>query len=179
MNIRSTAGVVAGALIVLAVGFFALTSHVPREKQEGNGLVTDIKNLMFEVDSHAVTLTNGVSEVPILEGSASTVVTRYFGNEARGDLDLDGDEDVAFLVTQEGGGSGVFFYVVAAIFEDGGYQGSKALFIGDRIAPQTTEFQDGRVIVNYADRLPGEPMTEAPTLGKSLILTYDAASNKF
>ena len=43
------------------------------------------------------------------EGASDTVTTRVFGNEATGDLDGDGKPDTAFLLTQETGGTGVFF----------------------------------------------------------------------
>ena len=53
--------------------------------------------------------------MPAAPGSASRIVTRYFGSEVRGDLNGDGREDVAFLLTQQSGGSGTFFYAVAAL----------------------------------------------------------------
>ncbi len=94
----------------------------------------------------------------------------YFGNEAVGDLNGDGVPDVAFIFTQSGGGSGTFYYVVAALKEVQGYQGTNAVLLGDRIAPQTTEIKDGQLIVNYADRKPNEPMTAQPSVGVSKYL---------
>src|SRR3954465_2344053 len=40
-------------------------------------------------------------------------VTRYFGKELKADLNDDGREDFVFVLTQQRGGSGTFFYVVA------------------------------------------------------------------
>ena len=92
-------------------------------------------------------------------GSASKILTRYFGNEIRHDLNGDGREDVVFLLTQETGGSGVFYYAVAALDTEQGYVGSEGLLLGDRIAPQTTEIGTGNiVIVTYADRAPGKAL---------------------
>jgi hypothetical protein len=99
---------------------------------------------------------------------------RYFGNEAKGDLNSDGIPDRVFLLTQETDGSGTFFYLVGAIQTPATtYNGTHAVLIGDRIAPQTTEFRDGLVVVDYADRAPGEPFTTPPSIGKSLYLKYD------
>jgi heat shock protein HslJ len=99
------------------------------------------------------------------------IVTRYFGNEARGDFNGDGREDVAFLLTQEPGGSGTFFYAAAALDLPTGLVGTEAVLIGDRIAPQTTEARpDGVIVVNYADRAPGESFATRPSIGKSLWL---------
>ena len=126
-----------------------------------------------------MTLVDGVYEVEAAPGSASKIVTRYFGNEARGDLNADGVEDVVFLLTQDTGGSGTFFYLVGAIKEGDGYRGTQAVLIGDRIAPQTTNFEDGLVVVNYAERVPGEPMSAQPSVGKSLYLKYDPVAMDF
>lgn len=127
----------------------------------------DYKNISYQIDGQTVTLKNGLSEVDIVPGSASKSVTRYFGNEARGDFNGDGMEDVAFLLTQNNGGSGTFYYLVVALKNKSGYQGTNGILLGDRIAPQTTEWRDGFITVNYADRKPGEPMTTQPSVGIS------------
>lgn len=130
----------------------------------------DYKNAVYLIEGRAVTLVNGLSEEALTPGSASRSVTRYFGNEAFGDLDGDGKEDAAFLLTQNNGGSGTFYYIVAAIKTDKGYLGTNAILLGDRIAPQTTEIRDGHLVVNYADRAPKEPMTAQPGMGVSKYL---------
>lgn len=101
----------------------------------------------------------------------------YFGNEVRKDLNGDGREDIAFLVTYQPGGSGTFYYVVAALATSTGYIGSSGYLLGDRIAPQTTESgaQDA-VIINYADRASGESFATPPSVGKSAFLTLDPAT---
>jgi hypothetical protein len=95
---------------------------------------------------------------------------QYFGNQAKGDLNGDGEDDIAFLITQNNGGSGTFFYVVAALKDGNDYRITNSVLLGDRISPQTTEIQDGMVIVNYADRMPNETMTDQPSLGVSQYL---------
>ena len=82
----------------------------------------------------------------------------------------DGIEDVAFILTQDTGGSGIFYYVAVALGSNQGYRGLNAVLLGDRIAPQTTEIKAGQVVVNYADRLPDEPFTTSPSVGKSRYL---------
>ncbi len=155
------------AAAVLVGGFFALNTYIYKEKQGP----TDYKNATYVVEGEPVTLSNGVSA----DGS-----TRYFGNEVTGDLNADGRPDRAFLLTSDGGGSGIFYYLVGALqTEAGTYNGTRAVFVGDRIAPQTTEFQNGIVVVNYADRAPGEPMTAQPSVGKTLRLKYDPVGEDF
>ncbi|MCB9817929.1 hypothetical protein H6787_00385 [Candidatus Nomurabacteria bacterium] len=143
-------------------------------------LSSDTKNITLLISGEPITLQNGVSEMDIADDSESTRVVRYFGNEVEQDIDNDGDLDKVFLITENTGGSGTFFYAVGAINDDEHYSGTNAMFLGDRIAPQTTETADnGEVIVNYAERLPAEPMTTPPSVGKSMWLKYDVESNSF
>lgn len=174
-----------GVLIVLVAAFFGLNAYIYEEKQGDRGLVEDYRDGLYYISGEPVQLVGGVSKVPIVPDSLTMITTRYFGNEVRGDLDGDGDEDVAFLITQDGGGSGTFYYLVGAINEGEGYRGTHAMLIGDRIAPQTTKYRDlgapygARVIVNYADRAPGEPFTTQPSMGKSLYAKYSPDTNDF
>jgi hypothetical protein len=131
---------------------------------------TSPKDATYVIENKAVTLTNGLSEVEAAPGSASKVTTRYFGNEATGDLNGDGTADVGFVLTQTSGGSGTFYYAVVALKTSAGYVGTNAVLLGDRIAPQTTEVRDGQLIVNYADRKQGEPFTTPPSVGVSKFL---------
>jgi len=51
-----------------------------------------------------------------------------------------------------------------------GYQGTNAVLLGDRVAPQTTEIRNRQLIVNYAERSINEPMTVRPSLAVSKYL---------
>jgi len=140
----------------------------------------DAKNATYNIDGQNVTLVNGVSEVAAAPGSASMIVTRYFGNEVVHDFNGDGKPDVALLLTQTTGGSGTFYYVVAAVNATSGYIGSQGFLLGDRIAPQTTEMGKGNIIVvNYADRNPGESFAVQPSVGKSVWLLLDPKTMQF
>jgi heat shock protein HslJ len=137
----------------------------------------DHKNIAYSIGGQTVRLVDGVTEAAAAPGSAAKIVTRYFGNEVRGDLNADGREDVAFLLTQDTGGSGTFFYAVAALDLPSGLVGSQGLVLGDRIAPQTTELRPGGVIaVNYADRAPGESFATPPSVGKTILLKLNATT---
>ncbi len=127
----------------------------------------EYKNAPFTIEGSEVRLVDGIHSVPITADSTTSIVTRYFGNETFGDLNGDGVDDVAFLVTQSGGGSGTFYYVVATLKEGGEYHGTNAVFLGDRVAPQPNQIQEGVLFVHYADRMPNEPMTAVPSIGVS------------
>ncbi|GEM_PF-1910910 len=155
--------IIVGIIALIVVGIVIWYSSRPNTSI--GPVVTDYKNATYTIDGQPVTLVNGYAETPAAPGSASKVVTQFFGNEATGDLNGDGLADTAFILTQNSGGSGTFFYVVAALVTGDGYKGTNAVLLGDRIAPQSTEIAGGKLIVNYADRNPDEPMTAAPSLG--------------
>lgn len=131
---------------------------------------TNYLDATYLINGASTTLAGGEAKQPAAPGSASMVTTKYFGNETTGDLNGDGKPDVAFLLTQDGGGSGTFYYVAAALATSTGYVGTNAVLLGDRIAPQTTQIKDGEIIVNYAERSPGQPMTAQPSVGVSKYL---------
>ncbi len=173
---------IVAALVVLVGGFFTLNSYIYNEKQ--TPAAADHKDAEYTIDGKQVTLSDGFAEVEAAPGSVSKITTKYFGNEIIHDLDSDGREDVIFLLTQETGGSGIFYYVVAALNTERGYVGSEGLLLGDRIAPQTTEISrnpnhKGVIVVNYADRKAGEPMTVQPSVGKSIWLKLDSGTLQF
>ncbi len=157
-------------IILGGIGYFSYNSL--REKSPSNVVLkqkalVDAKNATYIIENREVALINGKSEKEISPGSASKIVTQYFGNETKADFNGDGTEDIAFILTQNRSGSGTFYYVAVALGLENGYKGTNAIFLGDRIAPQTTEFSNGKIIVNYAERKTGEPMTAMPSVGVS------------
>ncbi|MFA6339153.1 MAG: hypothetical protein WCW87_03800 [Candidatus Paceibacterota bacterium] len=175
MNTSKFVGIV--TIIIILVGglyFFVSKKQAPATTPNMSQTTSefDAKNATYNIDGKAFTLKNGESKIEAAPGSASMITTRYFGNEARGDLNSDGKEDIAFLITQDGGGSGLFYYVVVALKTNDGYKTTNAFFVGDRIAPQTTEINTSasELYVNFAERKPGESMTTQPSQGATLYL---------
>jgi heat shock protein HslJ len=166
------------AIVGIVAIFYCFNAYIYEEKQATTS--NDEKNAEYIIQGIRVKLVEGVAETETAPGSATIVVTGYFGNDLTTDLNEDGRPDKVFLLTQETGGSGTFYYVVAALNTERGYVGSEALLLGDRIAPQTTEKGSGKIVViNYADRTPGEPFTTAPSVGKSIWLLLDPQSMQF
>ena len=154
------------------------TFNIANNLNTGKSEAIDANNATYNINGQSVTLVNGVSIVPVAPGSQSMVTTRYFGNGVTHDFDADGRLDTAFILTQNTGGSGTFYYVVVALNTAHGYVGSSGFLLGDRIAPQTTNMSQNTstpnvIIVNYADRKAGEPFTTAPSVGKSVWLKLD------
>lgn len=178
MSKKKLIGVAVGILLIIAGSIFIFRNNTKLTAVNEEQGPFDPKNATYLIEGKTVTLVNGVSEIEAAPGSASKVTTRYFGNDATGDLNGDGLPDSAFLITQDGGGSGLFYYAVAALKTADGYKTTNAFFIGDRIAPQTTEIHEmelhgikqAEIYVNYAERNPGEPMTAQPSRGATTFL---------
>ena len=179
---NKTLGIIVVVLVIFAavfgVGVYKFKFSI-NDKSIVNIGATSPKDAMYLIERKEVTLNNGVSEVDAPD-SVSKIVTRYFGNEVHHDFNGDGREDIAFLLSQETGGSGIFYYVVVALNTENGYVGSDGVLLGDRIAPQTTHMGTGNIIVvNYADRNPGEPFTTRQSLGKSMWLILNTKTMHF
>lgn len=158
---------VIGSIILLFVliGFLVWWLYVPRIKYPSGA---DYKNAIYTIENTEVMLNDGISEVPITPDSKSVVTTRYFGNEAHADLNADGVDDTVFLITQDTGGTATFYYVVVALStlsDPTRVQGTNAILLGDRIAPQTTEIHGDDIVVNYADRVAGAAFTDNTSIG--------------
>ncbi len=164
--------VASAVLIIIIIGFgvYRLNS-IKNSVGSENNTRFDLHDGSYIIDGQTVVLKNGISETESDPGSASKTTTKYFGNDVAGDFDHDKREDLAFLLTQETGGSGVFYYVVVLLNKVDGSVGTNAVFLGDRIAPQTTELKgEDILVVNYADRNSGESFAVAPSVGKSMYL---------
>jgi len=170
--------VVIGCVGIFTLGFFINDLSINNNSKSGK--ITDYKDAEYKISGEKIKLEDGVAETITAPGSASKTVTKYFGNKVNLDLNDDGWDDVVFLLSQETGGSGIFYYVVGALYTEKGYIGSEGFFLGDRIAPQTTEKSDDKVVVvNYADRAPGESFSVQPSFGISKWLLLNTETMKF
>ena len=152
------------------------TSRIPvpdgREAQETSA--TGPLQAAYRIERQEVRLIDGQSEAEAAPGSATKIKTSVFGQPVFGDLNEDGNEDAALLLVHQPGGSGTFYYVAVALNANGGFRGTNAVLLGDRIAPQTIEIRNGVVIANYADRRPEESMAVSPSVGISKYLVIKA-----
>jgi len=151
-------------VVIVVLAIFSFLNYRPIIKEV---VSINPQNAIYNIEGQNVKLINGKAEQGVVSNSATKVITQYFGNEAKGDFNNDGKIDTAFILTQDTGGSGTFYYVSLALGLENGIIGANAIFLGDRIAPQTTEFKNGEIIVNYAERKPNEPMTTKSSIGVS------------
>lgn len=130
-------------------------------------LTQDEKNTSYIIDGEIIKLTDGKFEAVMDVNSDTKNIVQYFGNELIGDFNSDSLLDKAFYLTKNSGGSGTFFYFVVALKFKSGYVGTNAIFLGDRISPQNSNFIDGEIVSNYAIRKANDSMSTEPSIAIS------------
>ncbi len=178
---KNSSRITLAVLIVLIIAILIIIMRVDRSivnNAPPMQAIVSPENATYTIDGTSFVFKEGkATSAGESEGSSVTTV-ELFGEPVYGDLDTDGDEDAAVVLVMNGGGSGSFYYVALALNENGNYESTNTLFIGDRIAPQTVEIHDGRAVFNYAERKTGEPMTTQPSIGKSLWIHLDKATGE-
>jgi heat shock protein HslJ len=115
----------------------------------------------------------------IILDSTSKIITSYFGNDFKYDLNKDGTEDILFILTQNNN-TAIMYYVVALLKNPNGVIGSQGFFLGNRILPQSIALdKDNTIVVNYFDRKQAENFNSAPSVSKSLHLSFDVNAMQF
>ncbi|QQR65364.1 META domain-containing protein [Candidatus Kaiserbacteria bacterium] len=177
--------IIALATLAIVLAFFSDVDtsvpevvNIPDEVVEKPVVASTPSSIAYTIDGTEYLLNNGLYTAPAAPGSASMTTVSIFSGPVYGDLDKDGDEDAAVLLTYSADGSGTFFYAAIARKNGDSYTSTNTLFLGDRIAPQTLEIQNGRAVYNYAVRKESDPMTTPPSLGKSLWIHLDPTTGE-
>ena len=167
------------AVIGVIVGAVAIAGFIRFNFTSGGDVVSDrksspeISDLTITIDTEEFNMSDGVAVIAPSQGSGTANTLRLIGVPVMGDSDGDGNPDAALLVQHDPGGSGTFYYAVVANNDGGSYRASNALLLGDRIEPRAVEFTDGRFVYTYAERKPGDAMSERGTVEKSVTVTVD------
>lgn len=154
-------------IIILGAAFFYATrDSAPEEpvtKQDDTATT-------FQPSALNTTFTIDDEEIMLKEGKADNIT--LLETAASGDLNNDNKIDTVVLLAHSPGGSGVFIYVAAYVSGSLGYKGSNALFLGDRIAPQSISISKGMVTIRYLDRQEDEPFAAEPTVPSAKEFAY-------
>lgn len=132
----------------------------------------------YTVGGETITLVNGYAEVPAAPGASTKITTRVRGAPERSDVDGDGREDAVLILAHDSGGSGTFYYVVAAIRDDDAYRGTTGVFLGDRIEPRSIGIVGNRITVEFLGRAPGDALAEPPSVPMEQLVIYDPNSRE-
>ena len=134
---------------------------------------SDPLNASYKIGDQVVTLVNGHADTPAAPGSSTKITTGVWGTPEIADLDSDGRADAAQVLIHDTGGSGTFYYVVAAIREDDGYRGTSGVFLGDRIEPRSIAVVDNRITVGFLGREPDDAFAAPPSVPMEQLAIYD------
>lgn len=164
-------------VVALIVGYFILRDDSSSETgtsvvNENGELRRDPSNAAFTFDGEVITLTNGRSEETVVPGSTLVEETLLLDKFAYGDINADDKEDTVLLLARYGAGSGTFIYLAAFVSGPVTYRGTEAIFIGDRIAPQSVSINGEVITVKYLDRKSDEALAAEPTIVTSKQFVY-------
>lgn len=84
-----------------------------------------------------------VNSATVIKSTKNIKENKYFGFEARGDLNADGKEDVAFIVKRNDEIRGDLYYLSASLKVNDGYEGLNLLFLGEKEIPNQITIEDG------------------------------------
>ena len=135
----------------------APSESLPDEAPAGPIDRDDLERLTIEMDGDSVRLEGG--RITVTYGGLSTSIFTLQDRVARGDLDGDGDEDVAAHIVERSAGTGTFHYVVPVIDEAGTAVARSPILVGDRVVMDDIWVQDGLIGVSLFDRGLDEPFT--------------------
>ena len=122
----------------------------------------EYKNTTYYRRDTPFTFVNGVFEKELFPSSVEKMVIKYLGYDLKGDFNADGLEDIAFIATENDGGSKSFYSLFAFLSSPQGFVGSNDIFLGDRIKLQSIEFVDDKLIVNYFEHEPNQALVDEP-----------------
>ena len=170
-------------IVLVLAGVWHVTKNtantpIPTNESESADPISDNpgapEDATFELEEVSVTLKNGSFKAPVEAGSAIEQETMLLNEiSGVGDINRDGKNDRVVLLVQSGGGTGVFFYVAGFISTPGAHRGTNAVFLGNRISPQSVIVSsNGQVTVNYLDRNADEPLNAEPTIEVSRTFVY-------
>ena len=127
----------------------------------------DPSNGVFSFDDGSVVLKNGKNEREIIPGSPLKEEVSLTDVISYGDINADDKTDAVLVLARSGGGSGIFLYVAGFVSGPVSYKGTNALFLGDRVSPQSITISSGVAKVKYLDRREGEAFAEEPTIERT------------
>lgn len=151
-----------------ALEHLGLTVTAAPAHAQPSGPSIDYKDAIYRVEGKDVTLLEGQHTQPAADDSAEQDVTRVIEPPAHAAGKLGGRNAVAVFLSQDGGGSGAFYYVALA-FNDGRGITFK---LGDRIQPIGIAINGDDLVVSYLDRKSDEPMAVPPTVPRERHFAY-------
>lgn len=167
MKWRILFGIVLALLFVSAGAYVWLVASISQEPLATVDLLPPLpqspRDATYNIDGDEITLLDGHFERVSAPGSATRDTYTIWGEEVRGDANVDGTEDALLWLTYNGGGSGTFYYLAVATWDMVGFRGSNTIPLGDRITPVSLNIWYDTVRVTYRTHAEGQSLAESPT----------------
>jgi len=88
-----------------------------------------------------------------------------------GDFNSDGQQDIAALYSESGGGSGTFYRLVFLINENGQFFHEDTRYLGDRVVIYSLKEDQGKVIIDMLTHAEGDS-SAGPTKRAQYVYKY-------
>jgi len=125
----------------------------------------DPLNHSYLIEKEKVTLRGGHAREKI-PGTTAVIITEIIRRPVHADITGNGIKEAVSIVMQHTGGSGTFYYLVAAVSD----QLVESYFLGDRINIVSVKIVKDVITVQYLDRASSQPMAARPSIKTSLDL---------
>jgi len=109
--------------------------------EQGGNLIIQNKSPEYD-NSYEASVIKTISKTP----------EQYFGEEAVGDLNSDGKNDVAFIIPRDDDKEGTIYYMAAALKDGKGHTGTNLIFLGNKIEPQKIYIENGTISVESSTK---------------------------
>ena len=111
----------------------------------------DPLNASYVIDNRIFSLTNGLDKASIPDMTIHYLIS-VWDKPVTGDLNADGSDDAALILTQTvEQGKGLFYYLTASVQDPKTkkFWGSSSVFLGDRIVIENLSIENGVITVAF------------------------------
>ncbi|NOY65717.1 MAG: hypothetical protein GXO97_10050 [Nitrospirae bacterium] len=145
------------SIILLSGIMLYLTSSVAG-LQTSSLTITSLENSVYKLEKEEVKLRDGkFIKTPGIDGFPYAYWVE-FETAALGDLNKDGLSDAAVVLSWNGGGSGIFYYLSAVVNDKGKPVNVDTLLLGDRVRIKTIRISSGIIEIKLLTHGPFDPM---------------------
>ncbi|MDD4761407.1 MAG: hypothetical protein PHZ25_00035 [Candidatus Pacebacteria bacterium] len=150
MNIKKILGIILILIVIALIGFYFYNNESGSYKNELFNSEINPLNAVYEVEGGIFSIKGGVAEEKVNSMSRDAVEVKIFGQPVFGDLNQDGNEEAAVIISYKND-RGEAFYVAAAVREknDQETKGTNALVLGEGAMPKNILIKEGKILVSY------------------------------
>lgn len=153
------------ALVLGVIAAFVLSGESTPQIKEPEEIDTGPMYATYIIEGQEIALVNGFKKEQI-PGFMTMRTTQVFQGPFWGDIDGDQDEDAVLTIVQSVEGGAPSYYLALALRQGETYQGTEALFLGDRVEPQALHIKNGMIVLQYIDTLENASATQKTTYVK-------------